>query len=344
MKPLDILSVAYPFAPLNADPAGGAEQVLAALDRALVAKGHRSRVIAMAGSETAGELLPIPVHAGAVDEACRAAAHRAVRARLAGAIEARKPDVIHLHGLDFPDYLPAAGSAVLATLHLPLDWYSRSALGPARPRTFLLPVSANQAARAEQGIVLLEPIGNGVDVDLYRPAARKSSYALVLGRVAPEKGFHLALKAARLADADLIAAGTLFPYPAHQRYFEEEVRPCLDARRTWHGPATGAAKRRLLAEARCLLIPSTAAETSSLVAMEALASGTPVIAFRSGALPDIVSHGETGLIVDGAVEMADAIRTIDRIDPRACRAAACTRFPLARTLQGYLDLYQRLAA
>jgi glycosyltransferase involved in cell wall biosynthesis len=340
---LHILSVAYGFAAVSADPAGGAEQVLAALDRALVDQGHRSTVIARRGSDTVGTLLDVPAADGDAP-ATRAAVHAAMRARIAEAVADGSPDLIHLHGLDFPAYLPAPGPPVLATLHLPLDWYPADALRPERPATYLQPVSADQAARAIPEVALLPPVPNGVDVDLYRPVANKADFALVLGRVAPEKGFHHALDAAIRADMPLRAAGTLFPYPAHVDYFETKVRPQLDARRRWVGPVAGAPKRRLLAEARCLLVPSTAAETSSLVAMEALASGTPVIAFRAGALPSIVEHGVTGFVVDTADGMADAISRIDRIDPAACRHAACTRFALSDTLDRYFDLYRRLAA
>ena len=340
---LNVLSVAYPFAPVTADPAGGAEQVLGALDRALTAAGHRSRVVACEGSAVTGELLAFPVRDGTIGADDHAPVHAAMRARIAEAIAADPPDVVHLHGVDYGAYLPLPGPAVLATLHLPIGWYADAALRPGRARTFLQPVSASQAALADPTLDLIEPIGNGVDVGLYRPAPKRD-HLLVLGRVAPEKGFHDAIRAARLADVPLIAAGKLFPYAAHRRYFDEEVAPLLDARRRWVGTAEGARKRRLLAEARALLVPSTAPETSSLVAMEALASGTPVIAYRSGALPDIVEHEVTGFIVDGVEEMAAAIAHIDAIDPVACRRAACERFPLARTTARYLDLYQALAA
>ncbi|GJD51224.1 D-inositol-3-phosphate glycosyltransferase [Methylobacterium crusticola] len=341
---LTVVSVAYPFAPVTADPAGGAEQVLAQIDRALVRAGHRSRVVAPEGSCTAGELIAVPAADGEIDETRRAAVHEHVRAALAAATREGDADVVHLHGIDFGRYLPAPGTPTLATLHLPLDWYAPEALAPGRPATWLNPVSDDQARRAPAGLRLLAPIPNGVDTEAYRPGATRQPYALALGRVAPEKGFHHALDAARMAGVPLLAAGRVFAYAAHLRYFDEEVAPRLDAHRRWIGPVEGAAKRRLIAEARCVLIASTAPETSSLVAMEALASGTPVIAFRAGALPDIVEHGLTGLVVDTVEEMAEAIGRIGAIDPAACRRAACARFPVRRTTEAYLRLYAELAA
>jgi glycosyltransferase involved in cell wall biosynthesis len=340
---LRVLSVAYPFAPVTADPAGGAEQVLAQLDRALVAAGAESLVLAPEGSSVAGRLLSVPAVAGDIDESARAAVHGAVRAALAEVVARRQADLIHLHGIDFADYLPPPGVPVLVTLHLPLDWYPAGALAPKRPATFLHPVSADQARRASPGARLLMPIPNGVDLSAYTPVAVKGGYALVIGRVAPEKGFHHALDAARRAGMELCAAGKIYGYAAHRAYFDEQVKPRLDERRRWLGPVEGAAKRRLIAEAACVLIPSTAPETSSLVAMEALASGTPVIAFRAGALPEIVEHGVTGFVVDDAEEMAAAMGRLGAIDPAACRRVAEARFDLRTTVAAYLHLYRRLA-
>lgn len=340
---LTVLSVAYPFAAVTADPAGGAEQVLAQLDRALVEAGHRSVVIACGGSEVRGELVATPASDTAIDDARRAEIHGAVREAVGRVLAGGGVDLVHLHGIDFAAYLPPTGRT-LATLHLPLDWYPVHALRPARPDLWLLPVSDDQARRAPAGADLLPPIANGVDLEHYRPVPARGDHALVLGRIAPEKGFADALDAAKLAEVDLIAAGPVFPYPEHRRYLDEEVRPRLDARRRWIGAVAGEEKRRMLAEARCLLVPSTAPETSSLVAMEALASGTPVIAYRSGALPEIVEDGATGFIVDGVRTMADAIGRVDAIDRTRCRAEAERRFDTRRTAAEYLALYERLAA
>ncbi len=105
---------------------------------------------------------------------------------------------------------------------------------------------------------------------------------------------------------------------------------------------SGGRKRRLLAAARCVLIPSRCEETSSLVAMEALASGTPVIAFRVGALPEIVEHGLTGFLVDDVEGMSEAILEVSRIDPHACRRAAELRFSADRAVTGYLETFDRV--
>src|SRR5689334_2411765 len=117
----------------------------------------------------------------------------------------------------------------------------------------------------------------------------------------------------------------------------------LDRQRKFHGSVGMEQKRRLLTGARCLLAPSLVAETSSLVAMEALACGTPVVAFPAGALPEIVEHGRTGFIVENAHEMAQAIHLARAIDPRVCRRAARERFSAHRMTADYLARYERLA-
>jgi glycosyltransferase involved in cell wall biosynthesis len=338
---LTVLSVSYPLAPVTADPVGGAEQVLARLDRALVAAGHRSLVIAPAGSEVAGELLPLPPVPGRIGEAETRAAQGAVRARIAEAVARERPDLIHLHGIDFPAYLPERGPPVLVSLHLPLDWYPREALAPVRLDVALHPVSAAQAATAPPGARLGAPIENGVDLPDLR--ARRRRYAFALGRICPEKGFDDALDAARMARVPLLLAGAVFPYPSHEAHLREAILPRLSWRRRWIGAVAGERKRRLLAGAACLLLPSKARETSSLVAMEALAAGTPVIAYPSGALSGIVEHGRTGFLARGVEGMAAALRRAREIDLEACRATARARFSAERMVERYLDRYAELA-
>lgn len=340
-RPLTIVSVAYPFAPVTDDPVGGAEQVLSKLDRAIVERGHRSVVIAQVGSYVAGELSTMTSVEGEITDAARAAAHRQARKRLAEVIDKERPDLIHFHGCDFASYLPPPGLTCLISLHLPLSWYKPAALRPERPDTWLVPVSLSQSRSAASDVKLLDPIENGVPIpDRPQP---KADFALTIGRVCIEKGTHEALDAARTAGLKLLVAGEVFPYPEHRRYWREAVRPRLDRTRRWIGRVAGRRKQTLLGRAKCVLIPSRAPETSSLVAMEALAAGTPVIAYPSGALPEIVEHGRSGFIVSDATGMVSAIKSVDNLDPEICRARARERFPLKRMTDRYLEQYATLA-
>jgi glycosyltransferase involved in cell wall biosynthesis len=192
-------------------------------------------------------------------------------------------------------------------------------------------------------VVLLPDIENGVPLEELTAHHAKRNFAFTLGRICPEKNFQTALDVGVRAGVPVLLAGEVFRYEWHEQYFRNEIVPRLDGKRRYIGPVGLARKRRLLTAARCLLQPSLAPETSSLVAIEALACGTPVIAFPSGALPDIIEHGVTGFIVNNTEEMAEAIAASDGIDPEACREAARARFSLDHMVRRYFDVYQRLA-
>lgn len=338
---LTVLNVAYPLAPVGRETPGGAEQVLAALDRGLVEAGHRSVVIAQEGSAVAGELVPVPAPRGALDEAAHWMVHEHVRRALREAI-ARGVDLVHLHGADFHDYLPPPGPTALVTLHMPHEFYRPEALRPARPDTWFNTVSADQARRYPPLPTLIPPIENGVPVAALQARHAPRGFALSLGRICPEKGQHLALEAARRAGVPLVLAGEVFPYEAHEAYFSQEIAPRLDSERRFVGPVGFRRKRRLLSAARCLLVASLVHETSSLVAREALACGTPVVAFARGALPEAVEDGVTGFLVEDVDGMAEAIAQVCRLDPERCRSVARERFDEARMVERYLMAYRTL--
>lgn len=179
---------------------------------------------------------------------------------------------------------------------------------------FALPIPPGQSCPPSS--LLVEEIPNGIPID--QLAGRKGfvapglRYALAVGRICPEKGFHLlALDAAEKAGVPLYLAGKLFPYPDGHTH-----RAC------W--------------------LPSLVAETSSLVAMESIACGTPVVAFPAGALPEVIEDGRTGLPVRDSTAMAEAISAVRRFDRAACRRIARERFSAPTMVERYLDLYRRL--
>jgi glycosyltransferase involved in cell wall biosynthesis len=331
------------MAPVGLDAVGGAEQILSALDRAIVAAGHNSLVVAPEGSRVAGRLIATAVLPAHITDAERGAIERRQREAIEQTLAEQRIDLIHAHGLDFAEHLPETDVPTLITLHLPAEFYRPTALA-ARPNTWFNCVSAAQRRLFPPLPNMLDPIANGVPFDCLQARHARRDFALALGRICPEKGFHLALDAARLAGMPLLIAGQVFPYEAHQRYFAEEIRPLLGRGARFLGPIGFARKRRLLTAARVLLSTSLVAETSSLVAMEALACGCPVVAFPAGALPDLVASGVTGFLVSSIEEMAEAIPLCDGLDRERCRDIARRRFSLDAMTQSYFGLYRRLGS
>lgn len=316
-----ILNVAYPLAVVGPEATGGAERVLTEIDAAL---GKRSIVIAAEGSQVAGTLIATPRVKGPLTQEVRVASQENHRKAVAYALQRFDIDLVHFHGIDFPTYLPAAGPAMLATLHLPPSWYP--------PEIFDLPIVLNAVSRAQQRACPkpVPVIENGVCIR--RAKVSKRGFALALGRICPEKGFHIAIEAAQLAGVPLLMAGELYAYPEHEHYFQTEIVPRLGPNVRYIGPVTGVRKARLITAARCLLAPSLAPETSSLVAMEALTCGTPVIAYPNGALPEFATR-----LVGTPQAMAEAIRAVTPIEPR-------NNFGVDRMTAQYLDLYRSLIA
>lgn len=337
---LTVLNVGYPLATVRDDTAGGAEQVLAMLDEALVRAGHRSIVLAPEGSRCHGLLVPTPLPDQTLDGSAREMVRREYREALHRTLERFSIDVVHMHGVDFLDYLPAPGIPVVVTLHLPPAWYPAEVFALSRANTFLVCVSQSQRASCPDGARVDAVIENGVPIDHLDLKAKKESYVLGLGRICPEKGFHLAMDAAAQCGMPFLLGGKVFEYPAHRAYFEECIRPRLGNGHRFLGSVGMARKRDLLAGAQCLLVPSLAPETSSLVAMEAMACGTPLVAFPSGALRDIVDHGRTGFLVNGVDEMRAAIAKAKAINPLVCRREAETRFCAERMTAAYMRMYE----
>ncbi|MCU1298161.1 MAG: hypothetical protein JWO91_2439 [Acidobacteriaceae bacterium] len=344
---LTVLNVSYPLARVSGNTAGGAEQVLANIDEALVRAGHQSLVIAPAGSRCHGLLLSTPSLQSFLDEHVKQLAREQHRAAILHALERFPVDVVHLHGVDLLDYLPPAGVPVVVTLHLPLDWYPPQIFDLSRPETYLVCVSEPQARSRPPGAQIFRVIENGVSLVDFKSSKvncgrAKGNYALGMGRICPEKGFHLAMEACRLVDVPFFLAGTVFDYPTHRAYFERSILPLLSRTQRFLGPIGGERKRHLLSGAKCLLIPSLVAETSSLVAMEAMACGTPVIAFRAGALSELIDQGRTGFLVSGVEEMAESIPAASALDPETCRREAAERFSADRMVTNYLRLYDEI--
>ena len=217
--PLTVLSIGYPFAAVGPDAVGGAEQVLSALDHALVEAGHNSIVVSNSGSQVAGTLIPIgPIPADITDQE-RARSRERHRCAIAQALAEFPVDLVHSHAVNFAEHPPETDTPALVTLHLPRDFYPPGSFDRERPQTWYNCVSASQRRSFPPMAGMLPQIENGVPVDRLQAHHARRNFALCLGRICPEKGFEHALDAARLADLALLIGGELFPYEWHRQLF-----------------------------------------------------------------------------------------------------------------------------
>jgi glycosyltransferase involved in cell wall biosynthesis len=344
-----ILYIAYPLLTVSRESAGGAEQVLWTLEREMARRGAQTTVAASNGSCVDGDLFPTGEPCRKPDDLERrnrehqdrivAFVHRRVR-------EGRAFDVVHDHSGSFWPRAAEVGHPVLATLHLPRTFYPPQHFENVPANVTFNYVSASQARSFVDVPARPELVANGIALEFFEPNHASRLGLLWLGRICEEKAPHLALDIAARADMPITLAGHVYPFSYHQQYFDHAVAPRLREmpQAAFISLPSFEHKRQLLREARALLIASLAEETSSLVAMEAAASGTPVIAFARGALPEIVRHGVTGFLVDSSEDAARALRRISEIDPAVCARHAHASFSSASMAESYMRLYARVLA
>jgi glycosyltransferase involved in cell wall biosynthesis len=234
---------------------------------------------------------------------------------------------------------------VLATLHLPRNFYPKDAFENVPHNLFFNCVSEAQRQSFADVSNLMGVVRNGVSVSRFPFVTEKEGYLLWMGRVCEEKGPHVAIEVARRTGIPLVLAGQVYPFSYHEQYYRREIRPYLglgDPRVCFIETPDFRIKRKLLSEARAVLIPSLVDETSSLVAMEAMACGTPVVGFRRGAIPEVVVDAETGFVVNDPGEMAEAVWWAAEINPHACRAHVEANYSAARMASEYEALYARV--
>jgi glycosyltransferase involved in cell wall biosynthesis len=337
----NVLYVAYPLASVNDESCGGAEQMLFALEREMARRGVATTVAACAGSRARGRLVETGDVALAFDQLAQRDAEHNTRV-LALARENAAIQLIHDQGGRFWTEAAALDIPVLATLHLPRSFYPADVFEQVPENVFFNCVSESQLQSFRDLPQMLGAVRNGVALELFPETLKKGEYLLWLGRICEEKGVHLAIEAAELARLPLVVVGPSYMYSRDHEYFEAEVAPRLENNPafTFVGSPSFPQKVELLRGARGLLVTSTVEETSSLVAIEAMACGTPVIAFPCGALPEVVIDGHTGFIVDDTNEMARATPWLQKISGRACRRHVERSYSIGRTATEYESLYQ----
>jgi glycosyltransferase involved in cell wall biosynthesis len=321
--PLRIAMLAPPWITVPATGYGGVESVVSTLTEALVARGHDVTMFCAPGSVSAAnvETLLERSYPDEIERSLYEVDHVAQAFdRVDDAPAGERFDVIHDHcGFTALAMASRIATPLVHTLHGPFTKETGAFYARHGHKGSLVGISHAQLASAPPGLKAIGSIPNPIDLRDWPLQERKGDYLLWIGRMTPEKGPHRAVAAARAVDVPIVLAGVI--QPGQQAFFDREIAPHVDGHRVrFVGEVTGSAKRSLFARARGLLMPIRWNEPFGMVMIEALACGTPVIAFREGAAREVVLDGKTGFLVDGERQMADAIGQLPRIRAHDCRA------------------------
>jgi glycosyltransferase involved in cell wall biosynthesis len=341
-KPVHVAMIAPPYFDVPPAAYGGVEAVVADLIDALVDRGHRVTLIGAGRHQTKAQQFFATCQRQPADQLGEALPEVVHTAKVARLLEDLDVDVVHDHTLAGPLLARGRATPTVVTGHGPatgdLGGYYRS-LGST---ISLVAISAAQRARAPR-LAWTATVHNAIRADTFPFREGKDEFALFLGRFHPDKAPHLAIEAARAVKLPIVLAGKCAE-PAEQAYFAREVQPRLGPDTTIFGVADAVAKRDLLSRAACLLFPICWDEPFGLVMIEAMACGTPVVALRRGAVPEIVLGGQTGVIVDHPDELAAAIGEARRLDPWVCRKHVEQNFSVEVMAARYEAVYRRAVA
>ncbi len=330
-----IASIAHRLPPVGYGPW---EQIASTLTEGFVARGHQVSLFATADSTTSASLRAAvetgyEETVGADAKVCEGLHNGAAFAC------ASEFDIIANHF----DFMPLTYSRLVATpMVTTIHGFSSPRIMPVfRAYDDIAHyVSISNADRSPE-LHYDATIHHGIPIDQFTYSETPGEYLLFLGRIHPDKGVHRAIEVARAAGVPLIIAGIV----QDQDYFRDAVEPELaGAGVCYVGPVAGAERDRLLGGARALLHLVSFAEPFGLAVVEALATGTPVIASPLGALPEIVQHAKTGFLVADVASAVAAVSRIDAIERSECRAQAVARFSADRMVDDYLRLFARILA
>jgi glycosyltransferase involved in cell wall biosynthesis len=343
MKILQLCPLWYPIA---RDAAGGIETFLAQLVPALQQLDLQISLLASGDSSTAAALLPV-VEINLRDrmEARGYGEYRYYEQHLLQLAldRAEEFDVMHSH-LGIAGYvlsgLPRLRSRVLHTLHTPvyrdLEWFASR-----HPDIWLSTVSEFQARKLwQQGATRCRVIPNGIEVAAFTFQPRSGESLLFVGRIEPGKGPDLAIQVARTLGVSLLLAGPILD----AAFFDAAIKPFLGDQIQYLGVVDHRRKNELFGQAGCVILPFRREEPFGLVALEAMACGTPVVALANGALPEIVDSGVTGYLANEQESLAPLVVRALELDRPTVRHRVAARFDVSNIAAQYCGIYGEMVA
>jgi glycosyltransferase involved in cell wall biosynthesis len=337
--------LAPPWIPVPPPGYGGIEAVVALVCDVLVARGHDITLFAAPGSRSAAQLCsPLEgTHADQMGSSLYESDHvgAAYDAVERAGAEGRPFDLVHDHsGFTAVAMANRLSVPVVHTLHAPFNEETRPFYARHGHKARLVAISGFQVEHAPAGVHVADVVPNPIRVEDWPFREDKDDYLLWMGRMDPAKGAQRAIAAARAAGMRLVLAGPV--QPGQEEYFRREIEPHVDGRKVaFVGEVGGVRRKELFARARAFLMPISWPEPFGMVMVEALACGTPVIAFPAGAAGEIVIDGENGFHVADVQSMAQATRSLETIDPTRCRESVASRYDATIVAEGYEAVYAR---
>ena len=321
---------------------GGTERVVSYLSEELVRQGHEVTLFASGDSLTDAELVSPCPEALRLSSKCTDPLiyHMLMLEQLAR--RACEFDFIHFH-IDYLHFPTSRRQNVpqITTLHGRLDLADLAPLYREYQEMPVISISDSQR-RPLPWLNWQATVYHGLPKKLYKFHAEPGRYLLFLGRISPEKGVDDAIEIARRAGCEIKIAAKVDR--ADREYFAQVIRPLLDQPHVdFVGERGDQEKDELVGGALALLTPVNWPEPFGLVMIEALACGTPVIAYPRGSVPELIDHESTGFVVGGIDEAAAAVQQLSSLDRRHCRRVFEQRFSAERMASDYVSVYARLA-
>ncbi|MET0145199.1 MAG: glycosyltransferase family 4 protein [Ilumatobacteraceae bacterium] len=336
-----IAVIAPPWVAVPPRGYGGTEMVIDGLARGLLDAGHDVLLYA-----TGDSTCPVPCAwtlpraVGTVNTGAATELHHVITAY--EAVMAWGADVVHDHTLVGPVYAARFDVPVVTTNHGPFDSELGALYQAISDRVAVIAISRSQAA-ASRDTSIAAVIHHGLDLAGFPEGRGDGAYAVFLGRMSPDKGVDVAARVARAAGMPLKIAAKLAE-PAEREFYRARVEPLLGGDIEYVGEIGGEDKRALLGSAVCLLNPLRWAEPFGMAMIEAMATGTPVVATPCGSVPEIVDDGVTGFIRGTEPALAAALGQVADLDRAACRRVVAERFSVQRMAAEHVELFERLVA
>jgi len=334
-----IAQVAPLWIPVPPYTYGGTELVVSWLCDELVRRGHEVTLFATEDSKTQTKL--IPVWPKALWRAKLKTPHAVFSLLYEKLISLQDQfDIIHDHCEFYTaPYSKFLKPPIITTLHHPLT-EETIILYKKFPNINFIAISKNQR-RLGPGINIVKTIYHGLPIEKYDFNPEPKNYLLWLSKIMPEKGIAQAIDIAKLSGENLIISGNI--PPEYGDYFDFRIKPLIDGKKIQFVGASDFSKKiELLKNAKAFLFPVKRPEPFGLVVIEAMACGTPVIAFKEGSMPELIEDGKTGFLVKNIEEACQSLKKINKISREYCREYVKKNFNLKRMVNRYEKLYKKV--